>query len=390
MFKKFSVKVLIAFALATMFAPSSLAAEFFNGKMVVINSTVNDDAYVNSGKVFVTSDIIGDLYVAGGNVTVEGNISEDLFVAGGNVILKGTVGGDVKVVGGDISVYGNISDDLMLVGGNVNFSEESTVGGSVYAAGGAVVAGGRIFEDLKGFFEDLHISGTINGNVDVNTTESLQVDSGATISGNLKYTSPEAADVSGVVMGAIDFSPINYEEMRNQIAWSFISWKFMAFVSSVLLAALLLFLVPKAMMNTAKMTQEHFGRTLGYGILVFALMFIVPIVLAMTLVGLSLAFIVMAISFVMVVFAKVFAANFVTSYALQMEAPKKGSRKKIAEVSTWKWFAVMILVLFAYHLLVFIPIIGWITKALLFLIGLGSMVIMKTSYWKALRDQDLL
>src|SRR4030042_7051216 len=94
---------------------------FAGGDRVLIQGTVNGDAYVAGGQVQVEGTINGDLLVAGGQVRISGRVTDDVRAAGGMVSLEGTVGKNVTMAGGAVSVSkaAEISGGLLRAGGGI-------------------------------------------------------------------------------------------------------------------------------------------------------------------------------------------------------------------------------------------------------------------------------
>jgi|CXWL01.1.fsa_nt_gi hypothetical protein len=93
---------------------------------------------------------------AGGSVHVRADETvEQVFVVGGNATIDGTVKEDVTVFGGAIHVNGRVRKDVVAFGGNVHLGPESKVGGDVTSVAGRVIRAegseveGRI-QEVKG------------------------------------------------------------------------------------------------------------------------------------------------------------------------------------------------------------------------------------------------
>lgn len=370
---------------------SADAANFFNEPELVIDELVSDDTYILSDSAHIKNTIVGDVFILAGEVTIDGDITEDLFVASGEVVVNGNVSGDIRVAGGEVTINGAIGDDLMAAGGDIVVGEDSTIGGSIFAASGSLEVNGRVFEDVKGNFAVLYINSEICGDVDVRIDQSLEFGPKAKLKQDLRYLAPGEDYVpTGVVEGEITSSTMAYQILAQDFGKGFVIWQITAYGSSLILALMLVSIAPRMLTRTAQITKEHPWKTLGFGLLVMLLAFVIPIILMMTIIGIGLSFISMAIFFIMFMFAKVFAANWIGAYIIGTPKMKKSGKKVVAEVSRLKQFGVLALVLLAYNLLIFIPFVGWVAKLILFVVGLGSMVMMKVEYWRVLRQQELI
>ncbi|MEZ4180293.1 MAG: hypothetical protein R3B41_02100 [Candidatus Doudnabacteria bacterium] len=94
---------------------------YAGGANVAINSDVAGDLWVMGGTVHIDGNIEKDLVVMGGSVYVNGSIGDDLRILGGDILVSGSIGGDIVGAGGNIRVNdkATIAGDVLIAGGNV-------------------------------------------------------------------------------------------------------------------------------------------------------------------------------------------------------------------------------------------------------------------------------
>jgi hypothetical protein len=233
-----------------------LGGKVMTGSEVTIpaGETVDHDLYVFAGTVVSNGTINGDLVVTGGTVDVNGAVQGDVLAAGGRVSINGTVSGDVRVAGGQVVVGSDVSEDLLV-------------------AGGQVAVGGRVGQDLIVSAGDLTLSGTVAGS----TIGSVGTyDKSGTVAGNdgIRITGTRGAPVtpSNPVLDAVR-----------------------QFIAVLLIAALALWLVPRAFAAAETRVREQPLPSFGWGVV--TLIGYVVVVIAVIVVAVLLAIVLGALGF---------------------------------------------------------------------------------------------
>ncbi len=82
----------------------------------------------------------GDLTVVGGKATIapQAAVTGDAKIIGGTLVMKGAVEGNVTVTGGEAWIDGPVDGDVRLIGGKVHFERNAVVKGKVHVVGGGV------------------------------------------------------------------------------------------------------------------------------------------------------------------------------------------------------------------------------------------------------------
>lgn len=351
------------------------------GENVVVTTNILDDAYIVGGNANIEADIFGDLYIAGGTVTINAKIHEDLVVAGGRVTVLGDVLGDLRVIGGQVAIYGNVGDDVVAIGGQVDIGKGSVVGGSVLSGAGILTVDGEIEEDIRGGMGMLLLNGVVGKDVIVTIEDTINVSENAKILGDLKYSALLEANIpDDVVSGEILFNKFEEESVLENITYAFFIWKILSFLSALILAGILVLLAPKALIKATKITNDNILKTFGVGLLTMIVAIIGAIVLMVTVVGVPVGLIIFAMLLMAIYFAKVFVAAWLTGYVFNY-------KKKI---SRWKLFGGVALAMLAYYIVGVIPYVGWVVNLILFLIGIGAMVLLKIEYFKFMKEKGMV
>jgi cytoskeletal protein CcmA (bactofilin family) len=329
--------------------------------------------------------IAGDYFGAGSNFSPGTAVEGDAFVAGGQVLLQTPVGGDAVVSGGSVSVSAPVGDDLYATGGRVTL--ESPVSGNARLAGNRVeiaksgrVAGkatlagrvvnlyGQVGRQLTVFGDEVLIDGDVAGNVTV-AARHLVLGPNARISGKLTHRGPTPAEVDPAAVIGGGTKNIDYVANGGWQASTPMSWILGgAFTFGLFLLGLCAVLF--APLPTAKVGLLVRGRVLGSIGTGLAVIFGSPVlafVLALTVVGLPLAFVMLLSWPLVLVFGYLMGVLALT------DALAGSSRKKLPG-SGLRIFS-LALGLAAMLLLCWVPLAAWIVGSLLTVVGVGAMTL---------------
>ncbi len=248
---------------------------FAAGQQVVIEGTVNGDAYIAGGLVEVTGKINGDLLVVGGQVDISGTVSDDIRAAGGNIQINGIVGKNISAAGG-----------------NINIGKSAVIGGNILTASGTLRVGGAVEREARAAARDMSVSGRINGDVHF-SGDNLSIFKGAKVGGSLsaRVKEKEHVDISeGTVLGTVD---ISVREMRpHQHILGFHPWFFWVkifWTASLLVMGLaLLFAFPKQLIGIGSTISQLPGKSFLWGLMGVILIPVISVLLLITIIGIPL------------------------------------------------------------------------------------------------------
>ncbi|WMW22701.1 hypothetical protein RE476_02460 [Methanolobus mangrovi] len=339
--------------------PASAFTTIESGDTIVIDDVIDDDVYIAGNNIIIKGTINGDLIVAGGMVDIQGNITQDLIVAAGDVTITGNVGDDVRAAAGTLTITGYVHDDLISFTGDTKISDTGAVGGDFTSASGQLNLLGDIGGNITGSGGEVTLGGTVGGSVDL-TTGQLVVLPDAYITGNLKYRSPESADVPAETVGKeTDFLQEKYDDKKND-SFSIILW-FIGYLALVLIGLLGMAIWPKQIQNIASKTPEAPGKAFLTGLGIFVASFVLVFLLFVTLIGIPLGMLLMGLIFAALYIARIFTALWLGKYLFM----KVGKESK-----PWTKMALGIFVLL---LVGEIPIIGALAYMAATCIPVGNM-----------------
>lgn len=248
----------------------------------------------------------------------------DVTVYAGNLSVLGRVDGDVRAIGGNITVAGQVSGSVTSVGGDVDLQPGAQVGGNVQALGGTVSQKSNVA-----------VRGTI-----------------ATDGDALQHDSPTHA-----------LDPYSAE-----IPWfQLLFW--------VLAGAALSLLFPQYVVRVRSMAQRQFAASFVSGVLALILTAVLAVALLITLIGIPLALLLVAMLWLACVIGNVSLGSWLGGTLLHLV----GRDRRAVVLST----IVGVLVLAALEVL---PYVGWPLFGLAGLLGLGAVLRSSLSARRAHRD----
>jgi hypothetical protein len=358
-----------AVAMAAIIPVSSFAASMNVGKNVSIQGTgvVQGNAYAVGGMVTASGVINGDLLAAGGTVFSSANVNGDIMVGGGTITMVGITAQDVRILGGNVTLGGVLKGELAALAGTLIVTPETTIAKDSYIAGGTVNFSGNEAGNLTLAGSNIYFDGTTKGNLTI--THAVKVDIGphAVIKGAFEYSAPEVATIESgaVISGTPVFHQIQDAGKKNEgfsgVMLNIFTFWFLIKIFTILVAAYLLwYLFRKDTLAVLSRARSHYGKSLLHGFIFF---FIVPISVIIAFItviaaipGLIALFVYIALLVLAAPFAILFAAMLL----------QRGS-------ADLRWYYILLAgVVFA--LVGFIPFVGWIACALVYLVGLGALI----------------
>lgn len=339
----------------------ALAATFQSGDSLAISTKLSDDLYAAGSQITISEAIEGDVHIIGNSLLVNGDISEDLVVAGGNITLNSRVLDDVKTAGGTVVMTAPIDDDLFAAGGTITLSSEATIGGDAFVAGGLVSVAGDVSGEARIDGEEITLDGVVDGPVDIRgkrltinsqingnavlAAEQIILGPNAEFGGNVRYWNGggEIDFTSHLTGGTAQFDMTLEQFSSSQHVVTF-GTRLVGMAVSLLAAALILLLFvifgTRYFTRIADDASSSYWKSFGIGILFFIAVIPAMTLLAITIIGIPLSLFVGAVFGFSIYLAPIVAALVTTLWL--------GKKAK----QTW-------------------------SKPLVFLIGLGLLIVLK-------------
>lgn len=308
--------------------------------VVAAQSGVGGTVTVESGE---TVSSVSGVY---GTIVIEGTVTGDVAGVAGDIVIRdgGVVEGNLEAAAGNIRIAGTVEGDVSTGTGSIHLTETGTVGGNFEVGAGNV-----------------RIDGTINGDAQVGA-EAIRLGEPATIAGSLTYDGDLEGNrdaVQGDITRDRSLGPTLFTDLQPVATWIF---TVNAFILNLLLGVLLLGLFPKFSDRVATRVETDPAKT---GLVGFGVLLGIPILLilvAITVIGIPLSIIgvlaFLVFSWIGLVYGRFAIGSWLLSYA---------------DVDN-KWAALAVGLLLAVFLGQ-IPIIGGLLNFIIFLLGLGALVI---------------
>jgi len=345
---------------------------------------VAGDYFAAGDQVEIFGTVNGDLYAAGGQIIINGAVNGDVLAAGGTVDIAGKVSQNVRIVGGQININGEIGRNLTIGGGNVNLSNAANIKGSAAIGAGNVTLAGPIAGDLRIGAGNLIVSNDVRGDIEAALGQ-IRLTSKAHVYGNLNYwsDSPASVDSTAKIDGQVQqnkpiYPEISPKKAAGAVAGIYLWFKFISFLSALVIGWLIASLLPRFSLETASLIRRRPWASLGIGFLALILTPILIIVMAFTVVGFVPALL-LGMSFMIALYlAKIFVA-----YSLGTVLIRSEKRTRLS-------FVTYLAGLFSLYVFTSIPLIGKILSFLVILGGLGALLISKRDLYLTLRKKESL
>lgn len=250
------------------------AADNRQGQSVTVgpSEVINDDLYVAANTIDIQGTINGNLIAFGNTITVSGTVTRDVNATGNVISIPGEVQGSARLAGSRVTVGGTIAGDLVALAGTLNVAKEASIGRDMMGAVGTATLAGAIARNVMISAGDVVFAGPVGGNVTA-YDNTLKLDGGAAIQGNLAYTSNQSAELSdaAVVSGSVS----HYIPSTGPTFGSYVLGWIQTLVGFFLLGALVILLTPRFNAKAADAYRTSPWSRFGIGL---AVVVAVPVV----------------------------------------------------------------------------------------------------------------
>ncbi len=333
-----------------------------------VEHSVGSDYFAAGRAVSLGGTVAGDVFAAGGRVTVDGPVAGDAFLAGAHVDVRGPIDKGLYAAGGSVVASGSVRQNARLVGGSVEVTPGARFGGALSMAGESLSFAGTADSYLQMAGRNATVSGTVGGDAEISASR-IEIGPGAHIAGRLRYRSDREPVVAAgaEIGGGLERLP------GSPRAWSWDEGAHHAlrgvgrglwFGGSFVLGALLLLLAPGFLASTSRQASAEWPLCLGVGFGVLVAVPVAAVLLLITLIGIPLGLLAIALYAVVLLLGHVVAAVAVGDYALGRWLPVR------AGAVGWRVLA-FLGALIALWLVRHVPLVGGLVALLVFVTGVG-------------------
>lgn len=325
---------------------------FLAGDEVVVNKALPGNALVAGGRISLQSSVTGDATVAGGQLELGGSASDDLYAAGGQVSVTTVVGRSARIAGGEVRILrsAKIGHGLTVIAGRIRV--DGDVGGYAVLTGGSIRVDGHIAGNLVATGGDLRLGPT------------------AVVEGTLTFRGPRAAVIEpgASVRGAV--RNITFERPAWWRGWTVAAavLALLWLIGWVVVGGVLLIALPVATRAVTRAAQARPALALLLGLLVVVVVPAAITVLTATLVGIPLALVGFALYLALLPLGYLAGVAAIGDWLLD-----RGGHTLM--LPTGRRVLAFIAALIAMTVVAVIPFAGWFIAALIWLIGIGAILL---------------
>lgn len=255
----------------------------------------------------------GALYITGGRIDIAGEVEGSVYCASeAPITISGVVHGDVLCAGAsDVAITGEVKQDVRIAAvGNVAI--DGTVQGDASVVSQETVSlgkGASVSGDLQTYAGTAALDGTVGKDAYL-SANNTDIGASAVFMGNLAYSGISQADVnSSQVKGKILFAETEHESDR-VTSTIIVLMMLLVFGLGVALVA------PRYMDRSSSIARKRFGLTVLTGIGVVFITPFISLILFLTVIGIPLSLVMMALYAVVLLASVVFFAYFLGSLLL--------------------------------------------------------------------------
>lgn len=370
-------KTILAACFMLLILPLAASAySFKKGDSVYVpkDEIIEGSLYAVGANLTIEGKVTGDVICAGQSVNITGEVAGDVICAGESVNVSGPVGGNLRLAGSAVNFNGQVARNAMLLGANIITAASSTVGWDLLVLGNNFELNGNIGRDLYGGAGKVNLAGRIGKDVDLNfasrrgDVQPLIIADTAEINGQLKYKSAKdaaidsKASIKGEVIHNLPSTAAGKSKLVNLSWWL---TKLVSLFSALVIGLVLISLSREPVIKTTDLMLNKASLTLGWGVLGLLLPPLIAIILLITIIGLPLSLILLALWLIALYISKVLVGILVGRGLLNNFWPKQKDSLILS----------MIIGIVITYLIFALPVIGWVASLLASLWGLGGIML---------------
>ncbi len=320
--------------------------------------------YVVGQTITVDGDVAGDVVCGAQSVTINGSVGGDVLCAAQNLTVNGPVSGSIRAGGQIVTINGNVARNVTVGAQNFVLGTNAKVGGDVAVGAQTATLNGSVGQSVYAGAETLAINSSVGGSVNAQV-QTLTMGGGASISGNVDYTSDKtfALDKSKISGQTVRHAPAQPASRTNTVGERLGALLY-SIAATLLGALLLVWLAPRLVRSITETMQQRWAPSIGWGALAFFAGPLVLVLVALTFVGLPTALILGTLWIIALAASAAFVGVAVGKLVLQQT---DDSRRSLALAAL---AGIPIVVLATW-----LPWIGWLVSLAAGFWALGAMIL---------------
>ena len=326
-----SVGLLLILALTSPDAAHAIDLRLDQDTHIGRDQTIDETLVCTGERIAVDGTIDGDLVVGAERFNLRGAVTGNLYVFGGEVEIEGHVAGSVILIGEHVRLGGTVDGGVLLGGERLTVDGAARVGRDITLFGNGVRLDGSAERDVNFAGEWLEVSGAIARDLHVLGAERVSLLDGARIGGDVRARLWRASEIEQAATATIG-GELNVEEESIVREHYLARYADPGFYLMLLVAAaaafvfgLLLYALDPRLFEADPPDTRSFFRSLGTG---FVMVLAGPVALALialTVIGLPVAFLLGFILIAAVYSSYVLVAGLVGQAAVRPSGPGLGA-----------------------------------------------------------------
>lgn len=326
------------------------------GNVIDLNADVNGDVILAGSNINIRGNVDGDIMAFGQTINITGNVTGSVLALGSDVTVTGEVTGSVRAVGSFVRIGSQVGKNIYAAGSSVELQESSSVGNSVYLGGAFVTVDSPIENDLLIGGAEVNLKDTVKGNATVYINDgNLTLNPESVIEGNLEYRSDKDVSISegALVLGETTKLAPKVKE------WTGFGWGTLGFslliglVGALVVGLVITAIFKKYTQNVAYNLTKRVGPSFGWGAVILLAGPAVIFICLVTLIGIPLGLVLLALYIVGVYLTTIFA-GFTLGHVIFKGHKKEGGLQRGAYIGA------MVVGIVIYYIVTHIPVIGWL------------------------------
>jgi hypothetical protein len=372
------------------------ATSLLGGEEVTVEEgeVLDDDYIVWGGQVDIRGTIDGDLYVLGGVVRVSGDIERDLVVLGGQVDVTGRVDDDLRAVGGQVRLNGIVGDNVVVGGGSVEIGEDAQFGGDLLLGAGSALMRGHVMKRFIAGAGMLQLQGAVDGDVEIRADD-ISLNNDVVIGGHFQYFSPQEPRIAegATIVGEIQSHLLDRQDgFRDRSVASLVRSHGLRALMLAVVGLVFVIAFPRKTLSIVRLVEEQPLQQFGYGLVIAVVAPVVAVLIGVTIIGLPLALMVIALYGILLYLSKVLLAFYLGKKVVAFFGMGGEGDEYLTKRVAWS-VVVGSLIIGLIGFLTIIPTIGWIISFVVVTLGklffLGALFRYDVRLWKRMREKDI-
>lgn len=346
----------------------SFATEFKSGRNIFVRQTktIEDDLILAANNVRIGGVVQGDVIFGSRSIVHNGKITGSLNGACQNVRILGEVGGSVRAFCQNNNIEGTIGRNLINFSQTLNIRPSGKINGDVTSFCAEMTIDGEVGRNVKCGAGTVIISGTIQGDVDLEADE-ISIMPTAKILGNFKYKSREEARVEqgAQISGETEWTEIEPKEKKKKVfltATTKMVIRILLLLAAIVTGLILLLISKNFVKGAKRAVTESFLKSLGLGFICMICIPIAGVILLVTVIGIPIAIISLFVYLILFYIAKIFVG--IAFGEKILSGFKKGKEAPLG----WSLIVGLIII----SILTSIPYLGWIVYLAVVFVGFGA------------------